>query len=258
MKFAAAPSDRSARPLAGRLRTALTSFATGLAVWATASVAWAGPEAILAPSAAVACMTPAVADRGRPQYPAEPLRLNERSNVEVELAFDTPRDGPAVKFLNRNHLDAFEQPIKDCARGLRVPCMTAGGPPVRLRQEFVFEPNDGRKVVYTAVSDASDMQRRKQMACALWPKGEAAKIEYPPVDLHAFRQGIVVVRTRFVDPALAPEFEVLDNGGSRPCVPRLACEPPTQDRTQGRQGTLRPGVDAPRPMHPDRPLRVGS
>ena len=189
--------------------------AASLALWALAGVSWAGPEATLAPSTAAACMTPALADRGRPEYPEEPLRLKERSTVEIELVFEAPGEAPEVKFLNRNHRDVFERPIKDYARTLRVPCMAAGAPPVRLRQEFVFEPNDGRKVVYTAISDAEEGQRRKLLECAVWPKGEAAAVEYPPGDLRALRQGIVVVRARFVDPGRAPELEVLDNGGSR-------------------------------------------
>ena len=196
------------------LRSASLAATAAVSLAVASAGVFAAPEASLAPSAAIACLTPAEADRGRPEYPEKMLRLKESSTLEVELVFKSPDGEPRVNFLNGTHVREFEAPVEAWASKLRMPCMAAGGEPVRLRQDFVFEPNDGRKVVYTAMSDPADALRRKQLECAVWPRGEAAELNYPDRALRERRQGILVVKARFVDPARPPQLEVIDNGGS--------------------------------------------
>ena len=193
---------------------ALRAATAAFSLLAASAGVLAAPEATLAPSAAITCLTPVEAERGRPEYPQEMLRLKESSTVEVELVFKSPGSAPQVNFLNDTHVREFEGPVEAWASKLRMPCMAAGGEPVRLQQDFVFEPNDGRKVVYTAMSDPADARRRKLLECAVWPHGEGAELTYPDRAVRDHRQGILVVKARFVGPAQPPELEVVDNGGS--------------------------------------------
>lgn len=196
------------------LRSAILSATAALSLLTASTRSAAAPDATLAPSAAATCMTPAAAERVRPDYPAEALRLNESARVEAVFVFEAPDRAPKVEFVDLHHPGMFEAPIEAYARQLRVPCLAAGGAPVRLQQEFFFQPNDGRKVVYSAVVDQADAQRRKTLQCGTWPRGEDGAIAYPATDLRMRRQGIVVVKAHFVDGAKAPEIVVLDDGGS--------------------------------------------
>ena len=181
---------------------------------ATPGLAHAEPEVLLPPSDAQACLSPAEGDRVRPVYPAEELRLKDHTTVHADLVFDAPDHRPTVEFLDGNHVGAFEESVRDYARQLRVPCMKPGAAPVRLHQDFVFEPNDGRKVVWTAVSDQADVRRRELLKCGTWPKGRDGYIRYPTTAVQSRLQGVVVVRALFVDPAEPPEVTVIDDAGS--------------------------------------------
>lgn len=174
----------------------------------------AEPEVLLAPSEAQGCLFPAEGDRVRPVYPAEELRLKDHTTVHADLVFEGPDRRPDVEILDGNHEDAFEDSVRAYAKQLRVPCMKPGAAPVRLHQDFVFEPNDGRKVVWSAVSDQADVRRRQVLKCGTWPKGREGYIRYPTTAMQSRLQGIVVVRALFTDPALPPEVSVIDDAGS--------------------------------------------
>ena len=200
----------SARPTSRTWRRLLAALALG----AAASLAQAQPEVRLAPSAEQACLAPAEDVRARPVYPERELRLKDGTTVRVELEFDGPDERPSVHFLDGNHVAAFEDAVREYARQLRVPCMKAGAAPVKLRQDLVFEPNDGRKVVWSAATDEADTQRRKLLACGTWPQGRDGHIDYPATALRERLQGLVVVRLRFVAPDAPPQLEVVDDAGS--------------------------------------------
>ena len=202
----------------GGLAVRLPAIARALVAgaWALAALAGdvRGQEVVLAPTDAQACLSPAEAKRERPVYPAEELRLKDGHTVHAEFVFDAPDSRPAVEILDGNSVGPYENAVRDYARQLRVPCMKPGAAPVHLRQDFVFEPNDGRKVVWTAATDAADAHRRELLKCGTWPKGRDGYIRYPTSALQERLQGIVVVKLRFVDPAAAPELTIIDDAGS--------------------------------------------
>ena len=187
-----------------------------LACGASTLVQAAGPASTMtvAPSAAVACLAPADADRGSPVYPAEQYELGRGARVAADLVFTGPDRPPAVRFMPDDDADEFHGAIEAWASRLRVPCMGAGDPPVALRQEYHFVPNKERKVMHTAFSDRGDGQRREAMGCIRAPKGPEGAVFYPDRARDKGLQGRLVVRLRFSAPDRAPEETVLDDGGS--------------------------------------------
>jgi hypothetical protein len=199
--------------IARRCRDALCLVA-GLAAASFSAGALAQPEVRLAPTEAQSCLFPAEADRVRPVYPEGELRMKTSYTAHAELVFDGPDARPSVEFTNGNSMPAFEDAVRDYARQLRVPCMKPGAPPVRLRQDFAFEPNDGRKVAWTAVGDEADVHRRELLKCSVSPKGEGSRIRYPSSALSRGLQGIVVTRLRFDAADAPPALEVVDDASS--------------------------------------------
>jgi hypothetical protein len=183
-----------------------------LAFAALAGSAHAQPRMTLAPSPAERCLSPAAADRSKPEYPAELLRLKRGTSFEVELVFAGPESAPDVRFLGDPDTE-YRDAVKAYAKQLRVPCMEKAGPPVMLKQRFDFVPNDGRKVAWTTPEEPLDSQRREQLRCVV--SDSDAKPNYPDDMLRAGRQGTVVSRIRFVAPDRPPVVEILDNGGGR-------------------------------------------
>ena len=166
-----------------------------------------------APSAALACMTPAGAQRMKPEYPEAALGLKRSGNVSVELRFSAADEAPAVVFEGERGDRIFEPAVAAYAAQLRIPCMKPGDMPVKLRQIFQFVPNDGRKVVWTTAVDEADAERSRLNACTVAP-GYADRPAYPQRQLERGLSGTVVLRAHFVAADEAPGIEVLDNGGS--------------------------------------------
>jgi hypothetical protein len=166
----------------------------------------------LAASPAERCLSPSAAERTKPDYPPELLRLKRGASFEVEFVFAGPESAPDVRFLGDPDAE-YRDAVKAYAKQLRVPCMDKAGPPVTLKQGFDFVPNDGRKVAWTTPAEPLDSQRREQLLCVA--SDAAAKPVYPEDMLRAGRQGTVVARIRFVAADRAPDVEILDNGGGR-------------------------------------------
>ena len=168
---------------------------------------------VAAPSAALACMTPADTARPKPEYPEAALRLKRSGDVSVELRFAAADEAPAVVFEGERGDRMFEPAVAAYAAQLRIPCMKPGDKPVKVRQSFQFVPNDGRKVVWTTAVDEADAERRRLNACMVAP-GYDDRPAYPQRQLERGLSGTVVLRGHFVAADKAPEVEVLDNGGS--------------------------------------------
>lgn len=154
----------------------------------------------LAPSPAVRCLTPAVAERGVPEYPFDPWKRGEGGSVVVDLIFTTPDLRPQVDIVSQQGDGDFAAAVKAHVSNFRVPCLQYADIPVRLRQEYVFLP-DGRTVSWTSPVDAADAQRRERLAC-IQRKGE------PVYPLSARQRGLggrVIVEARFVGPDQPPE-----------------------------------------------------
>jgi hypothetical protein len=174
------------------------------------AVAHAEPAAELASSPAQRCLSPVVDGRVKPVYPPKLYDLKLGATVEAEFEFAGPDRRPEVH-IDGEPRDEFGEAIEEYARQLRVPCMNAGEGPVRLRQTFVFVPNDGRKVMWSTPADVANPGREEMTKCVVKPS--PAGIRYPGRMARELRDGTVIARVRFSDPAAAPSFELLSNGG---------------------------------------------
>ena len=179
-----------------------------LALLCAAGTAWA-QQVSPSPSAALACMTPAAAERGAPVYPPEELKRKDGGEVRVELVFDGPQAAPRLRVLDEHHVGAsFVRAVRDHVQRLRVPCMPAGAEPVRVQQTYVFRPDDGRNVVSLPPRSIESAQRAAQRDCVtrIAPPMVPA---YPPAALRRDLQGNYLVRLRFASPTDPPEAEIV-------------------------------------------------
>ena len=214
MTASAAKSFTARRPLVVARRWLAALGATVL-FGASAAFAQGQPVVTLAASPAERCLAPVEGQRTLPVYPAELLRLKQASVVNIELVFDAPDRAPKLRFTGPEPSDDFRASIETYAQQLRVPCMVSGAGPVTLRQRFDFEPNDGRKVAWTAPADVADKVRQEALKCLAHPSGDDAQIRYPEDMLRQGRQQAVIARMRFTAADSGPSSEVLFDGGHR-------------------------------------------
>jgi Gram-negative bacterial TonB protein C-terminal len=206
-------------------------LSAALLVLAVAAPAWAS-EVSLAPSEALRCMTPLGDARGAIKYPEVALERKEGGLVHTEMTFEDAVSPPSIKIVNQP-FQALALSVIEHLQSFRVPCLQLGQRVV-IRQDFRFDPTDGRHVLWTNARDAADSTRRQQVGCVKWP-GKAPA--YPAAALRRNEQGVVVMRLKFVDPDKPPEVTVLDNApgsaliraatdfASNARVPCLAGEP---------------------------------
>ena len=173
------------------------------------------PTIDLEASTADRCMTPAPGERAKPVYPAWDLEHRHDASVNAEFVFEAPDRAPKVRFLAPDRVASFEKSIEDYAAQLRLPCMARGSAAVVLRQGFDFVPNDGRKVAWTAMSDAADAAREKTLACMVHPTEAEGRVQYPSDMLRAQRPGVVVMRLTFKPGTPEPAVDVLYDGDGR-------------------------------------------
>ena len=148
-----------------------------------------------APSPALQCLTPPPEARGQPVYPESALKDGRGAKIDVELEFRGPDWAPRVKVLDGiggEFLEAVDRHVKR----LRVPCMDADGPPVRLRQVYSFEPDAADKVNWTRLEDRDDPRRAKLLACRKHVE-PGSQPRYPVGAQMAWARGHVVVESRF-------------------------------------------------------------
>lgn len=158
----------------------------------------------LAPSAAVACMTPSAAQRGEPDYPFAPWKRGEGGQVRVELVFTGATLAPEVKVLGSEGDDALVAAVKDHVKHFRVPCIQDSEIPLRLRQTYLFTP-DQRRITWTRPVDTAEAARQKLLTCMAAADGSKAP-EYPIWARRAEAQGNVLARLRFTAPDQPPKI----------------------------------------------------
>ncbi len=179
--------------------------------FAALALAWVVPahaqeSTMLASSPAQECMT-----RGTepPEYPLELYERRDDATLNVELIFGGPDDAPRVVVKSDTAYDGrFEAAVRKYVRQFRVPCMKAEDAPVRLRQVYVFTPNDGRKVAVSAPVDERAQERKAKLACIT----HVLNIKAPSYSRNALlvdAQGPVIVNLRFVQPDAPPEVRIL-------------------------------------------------
>jgi len=193
----------------GPARRWLLAAAVALGVLATGARA---QQAELASSPAQRCLSPAVDDRVKPVYPSKLYAMKVGETVQAEFTFTGPGSPPRVHF-DVEPRPEFADAIEAYAKQLRVPCMGEDEASVRLRQSFVFTPNDGRKVAWTTPVDTADAAREQQMKCLVKPSPDL--IRYPSGMMRLAREGTVLARVRFTDPGAPPAIDVLYDGGDR-------------------------------------------
>ena len=164
-----------------------------------------------APSAAERCLAPSDPAHATAVYPPDMLEIKRDGRVDARFTFSAADRAPDVSIVHASG-PAFEDAVRDYAKGLRVPCMAAGAAPVTISQGFDFVPNDGRKVAFTAPLDLSVDPGAPRYACLVKPAASWAT--YPAPLLRQGLEGTVVLRVHFTAPDQAPELVVLDDGGS--------------------------------------------
>lgn len=157
----------------------------------------------LAPSSAVACMTPAAAERGEPEYPFAPWKRGEGGEVKVELIFTGATLAPEVKILDGKADPELVAAVREYVKRFRVPCIEANQIPLRLSQTYVFLP-DQRQIAWSRPMDEADPARRELLGCVVANDGSKTPT-YPIAARREDIQGNVLASLQFTAVDQAPK-----------------------------------------------------
>jgi len=167
-----------------------------------------------APSPAQQCLTRAPGHDKDPLYPPDLLARKDGARFKVSLTFRGPDSAPWFNVLDETAIDSgFVRAVRDYVAGYRVPCMAEGDPPVVLQQQYVFEPNEGRKVVASAPVDERERVERELTKCVRHEAGEVPT--YPTGARMLGSQGNIYVELAFDGPASPPVVNVLASSDAR-------------------------------------------
>lgn len=163
----------------------------------------------LGPSSALACLTPGPAERGGPAYPPEALERKDGGTVEVELTFVHPTRAPSIKVVDAaGTFVTLVEAVLEHTKLFRVPCLKPGDAPVVLRQQYVFVPNDGRKVMASALTDAADPRRTELLQCMVNKAGDKLP-NYPEKARRKEEQGNFLLDVHFVAADAPPQLKMI-------------------------------------------------
>ena len=122
-------------------------------------------DIVLAPSAASDCLTRAHGAEEKLVYPKAAFENKDGGVVKAKMVFHAADKGPRIS-IERNELNSdLDDAVKEYLEGYRLPCFNEKDGPVSLRQDYVFTPNDGRKVMSTSPEDEADDARKPQLTC---------------------------------------------------------------------------------------------
>lgn len=186
----------------------------GVVVWlwagaATAQVVFEGP------SPAQQCLVTSGPTVKPLVYPEVAYKRKDQGTVSVRLTFTAPDESPDYKLLSDHTTTPLEllDAVRTHVRQFRVPCLKPGAAPVVLHQDYVFTPNDGRKVV---ASDpelrGADGERPYQSSCTL--NAADSVPNYPQRLQRKDIWGPVLVNLHFAGPKDAPKIEMLSSPDS--------------------------------------------
>lgn len=165
-------------------------------------------EVSLAPSLAQGCLILLPGGPDRPEYPESALKRKDGATVSVELQFDSPHYIPSVRWLDDNYGSSFKEAVSAHVARYRVPCIPEQGGKALLRQTFVFDPSDGRKVMASVPQDPVDAQRNEVLGCLGHTKGKLLP-DYGMSALRDGEQGKYWVSLDFQAPDQAPQVRWL-------------------------------------------------
>ena len=170
----------------------------------------AAQDSVLATSPALACLTRLPGAGAALDYPPAALARKEGGVMRVALEFQGPDQPPRVTILSRPPLGNFDGAVQAHLAAFRVPCMRAGDAPVRLSQEYHFDPDQQYRVAASAPRDDADPERARQLACMSHRDG-TARPDFPREARQREEQGTIIMRLRFTRPDAPPELEVVQS-----------------------------------------------
>ena len=179
---------------------------TGLLLAACGAMA---QRTTLAPSAAVACLSPPTAQRGAPDYPFQAFKNKLPGDVRVRLRFTGPGLAPAVTVLDQQGDASFVDTVRSHVATLRLPCHD-GAEPVDLDFNFAFRPDE--TPLAPVPSDPADAERQRQLQCLEHRSGQNMP-SYPLAAQRAGVQARVPVELRFEAPDRPPVVRLLPRVG---------------------------------------------
>jgi len=167
-----------------------------------------------APSAAEQCLARAPGNDAPLVYPSELLTRKDGDRFKVSLTFRGPDAAPWFRVVDDRPIEAgFIRAVREYVAGYRVPCMAENDPPVVLQQDYVFVPNDGRKVMASAPIDEQARARQELARCVRHEAGTPP--DYPVGARMLEVQGKVYVELAFEGPASPPVARVHASSDSR-------------------------------------------
>lgn len=191
------------------MRAGLRAFLVGGAVWWTLPAA--ASELTLAPSPA-ACLSPAAAQRGTPDYPEEKWISGTPGRVKVELVFTGPVLRPELKIVHSEGGPEFVDSVRRHVRDFRLPCLESADIPARVQLDFVFKPVE-RKGTASEAMDPDRADQERQLACVVNAAG--MKPDYPQQARRNNAQGRVLLELRFVNADGPPEITLVARPASK-------------------------------------------
>jgi hypothetical protein len=171
-----------------------------------AAAAWA-QEVDVPVSEIARCLTvrPGAADA--PVFPFEAYTGQRRGAVQVLLSFKAPDEPPLVTVQESHGGDGFVDAVRAHAKDLRLPCIPRGDGPARLIRDYIFRPEDDRRVHWHRTEDASAAEHRRALRCVSHVAGKE-RPEYPYDANLSGVQGRVIAEMSFSAPDRPPEVKV--------------------------------------------------
>lgn len=157
------------------------------------------------------CLTPAAAERGEPEYPADARRAGEEGSVGVELTFTGPDVPPAVNVILSSGSPSLDAAVTQYVSRLRAPCMRAGQLPVLARQQFVFHLDRSHDAMAATRLDLQAQDNREINRCIGRVDGQA-RPKYPVQEA----QGTVLAQVLFTAANTEPRVTIVAPAASEP------------------------------------------
>ena len=192
-----------------------------LLLFTAAMVDAAAADATLvkAPASNEQCVKLVAGAPAYPEYPPSTLARKLGGTVRVEMEFTDAQAAPRVRHLDRAFTFSEQLLLNDAverfAAFYRNTCMQPGSAPVRVRQDFVFVPNDGKKVAWTTPSPVEEFPGNEELQPDCVETGDLWRIRFPHRALDADATGRVVVQVKFLALNEAPEVKFIVPGPHR-------------------------------------------